>query len=108
MNSRMNHQRPVLLKIAPDLTTMQVDDVIDLAIEIQLDGLIVSNTTISRENLMTPSVKINTISTGGLSGMPLKYRSTELIRYIHIQNRKEKLISSVAEEFSTVQMPGKK
>lgn len=82
-NSNFNIQKPVLLKIAPDLTKDQIDDVIDLALEIKLDGLVASNTTISRENLETSKEKIQAIGAGGLSGLPLKQRSTEIVKYIH-------------------------
>ena len=75
--------KPILLKIAPDLTKEQIDDVIDLALEIKLDGLVVSNTTISRDQLTTPNSRLTTIGAGGLSGLPLKHRSTEIIKYIH-------------------------
>ena len=81
-NSKFENQKPILLKIAPDLTTEQIDDVIDLAIEIKLDGLVASNTTISREALTTPDSKLETIGAGGLSGLPLKKRSTEVVKYI--------------------------
>jgi dihydroorotate dehydrogenase len=76
-------QKPLLLKIAPDLTKEQVDDVIDLAMEIKLDGLVCANTTISRERLTTDASQLTAIGAGGLSGLPLKERSTELVRYIH-------------------------
>ncbi len=75
-------QKPILLKIAPDLTKEQIDDVIDLALEIKLDGLVVSNTTIDRSRLSTPDSRLRTIGAGGLSGWPLKQRSTEMLKYI--------------------------
>ena len=75
--------KPILLKIAPDLTQEQIDDVIDLALEIKLDGLVAANTTISREKLQTTNHKLQTIGAGGLSGLPLKHRSTEIVKYIH-------------------------
>ncbi|MBN8854826.1 MAG: dihydroorotate dehydrogenase (quinone) [Sphingobacteriales bacterium 50-39] len=75
--------RPLLLKIAPDLTVQQIDDVVDLAMEIRLDGLVATNTTISRENLITPTHRLEAIGAGGLSGAPLKERSSEVVRYIH-------------------------
>src|SRR4029077_1902211 len=64
--------KPIFLKIAPDLTEQQIDDVIDLALEIKLDGLVATNTTISREGLTTPDSRLITIGAGGLSGLPLK------------------------------------
>ncbi|MBS1918303.1 MAG: quinone-dependent dihydroorotate dehydrogenase [Bacteroidetes bacterium] len=82
----INHQqqspKPLLLKIAPDLTWQQIDDVISLATEIQLSGLVVSNTTISRENLQISNDELQKIGAGGLSGAPLKTRSTEIVKYI--------------------------
>ncbi|HEY8970352.1 MAG TPA: quinone-dependent dihydroorotate dehydrogenase, partial [Puia sp.] len=69
--------RPLLLKIAPDLTVQQIDDVVDLAMEIRLDGLVATNTTIGRENLITTPARLEAIGAGGLSGAPLKERSTE-------------------------------
>jgi dihydroorotate dehydrogenase len=73
--------KPILLKIAPDLSKEQLNDVIDLALEIQLDGLVATNTTIDREGL-EQNFKIGTRETGGLSGKPLQKRSTEIVRYI--------------------------
>ncbi|WP_144885954.1 quinone-dependent dihydroorotate dehydrogenase [Lacibacter cauensis] len=75
-------EKPILLKIAPDLTQSQLDDVIDLAKEIQLDGLVASNTTISREGLITDAAIVTAIGAGGLSGLPVKQRSTEIVQYI--------------------------
>lgn len=60
----------------------QIDDVIDLALEIKLDGLVATNTTISREGLTTDGSRLTTIGAGGLSGKPVKQRSTEIVRYI--------------------------
>ena len=74
--------KPILLKIAPDLTREQLDDVIDLAIEIKLDGLVASNTTINRNGLKTPDSRLTTFGAGGLSGKPLQKRSTEVVKYI--------------------------
>lgn len=81
-NSKLKHQKPILLKIAPDLTTEQIDDVIDLALQIKLDGIVAANTTISREQLKTQNSKLETIGAGGLSGLPVQKRSTEIVRYI--------------------------
>lgn len=74
--------KPIFLKIAPDLNQQQINDVIDLAMEIKLDGLIATNTTISREGLVH-KLGFGNQEAGGLSGLPLKRRSTEIIRYIH-------------------------
>lgn len=82
INATQINPKPILLKIAPDLTIEQIDDVIDLAVEIKLEGLVATNTTISRKNLQTTNQKLQTIGAGGLSGLPLKQRSTEVVKYI--------------------------
>jgi dihydroorotate dehydrogenase len=82
-NSKYKTQKPILLKIAPDLSLDQIDDVISLAMEIKLDGLVASNTTIDRKNLLSPETVLESIGAGGLSGKPLQKRSTEIIQYIH-------------------------
>jgi dihydroorotate dehydrogenase len=75
--------KPILLKIAPDLTQPQIDDVIDLAMEIKLDGLVATNTTISREGLNQKSeVRSKKVGAGGLSGLPVKEKSTSIVQYI--------------------------
>jgi dihydroorotate dehydrogenase len=74
--------RPLLLKIAPDLSQQQLDDVVDLALSIGLDGLVGTNTTISRDDLITPSARIEAIGAGGLSGAPLRERATEVLGYL--------------------------
>jgi dihydroorotate dehydrogenase len=83
LNQGYTVQKPILLKIAPDLTPTQIDDVIDLAREIRLDGLVATNTTISREGLQTPTEEVAAMGAGGLSGKPVQQRSTELVHYIH-------------------------
>jgi dihydroorotate dehydrogenase len=83
LNQNSALQKPILLKIAPDLTWPQIDNVIDLANEIKLDGLVATNTTISRELLATSYEQIQKIGAGGLSGKPVKNRSTEIVQYIH-------------------------
>ena len=82
-NEELKNKKPILLKIAPDLSQEQLDDVIALALEIKLDGLVASNTTISRDGLTTHNSQLTTIGAGGLSGLPVKARSTEIVKYIH-------------------------
>jgi dihydroorotate dehydrogenase len=74
--------KPILLKIAPDLSFSQIDDVIAIVKESGIDGLVATNTTISREGLLTPNSEIEAIGAGGLSGKILQNRSTEIIQYI--------------------------
>ena len=75
-------QKPILLKIAPDLTNEQLDDIIEIVDEVKIAGVIATNTTISRENLATSNDLLAAYGMGGLSGKPLKSRSTEVIRYL--------------------------
>ena len=75
--------RPLLLKIAPDLTDSQLDDILEIARETQLSGLVATNTTISRANLGTEPGYVASLGAGGLSGKPLRARATEVIRYLH-------------------------
>lgn len=83
LNRAKIRPRPMLLKIAPDLHTEQLDDIIAIALEVQLDGIVATNTTLSRERLATPAPRVTQCGAGGLSGKPLKDRSTEIIRYLH-------------------------
>lgn len=83
INKSKNIQRPLLLKISPDLSQNELDDIIDLAIEINLDGLVAANTTISRKNLITPEKEIEKIGSGGLSGRPLNVESNRITAYIN-------------------------
>jgi dihydroorotate dehydrogenase len=82
-----NRQRPVakpiLLKIAPDLTNGQLDDVIGIVAKTRIAGIIATNTTISRANLATDVAQVAEMGAGGVSGRPLRERSTEVIRYLH-------------------------
>jgi dihydroorotate dehydrogenase len=77
-------QKPILLKIAPDLTDSQLLDIIDIVKETKIAGVIATNTTLSREGLHSE----NKIETGGMSGKPLKNRSTEVIRFLSEKSNK--------------------
>ena len=81
-NSEKKDPKPILLKIAPDLTEEQLLDIIDIVSETGIDGVIATNTTISRDDLQTDSSRVSNIGAGGLSGKPLKDRSTEVIRFL--------------------------
>ena len=74
--------KAVLLKIAPDLNESQLNDVVEILLETKTDGVIATNTTISREGLSTPSTQVTAIGNGGLSGKPLTARSTEVISFL--------------------------
>jgi dihydroorotate dehydrogenase len=77
-NRTKSHPKPILLKIAPDLTDAQLMDIIDIVKETGIAGVIATNTTISREGLHSE----NKIERGGLSGKPVRERSTEVIRFL--------------------------
>jgi dihydroorotate dehydrogenase len=74
--------KPVLLKIAPDLTNEQLNDIVEILKATNTDGIIATNTTISRDGLVTPKEEITRIANGGLSGAPLRTRATGVIRYL--------------------------
>ncbi len=82
MNQATGSPKPLLLKIAPDLTNSQLDDIIAITKEVKLSGLIATNTTISREGLKADKAKVEMIGAGGLSGKPVRKRSTEVVKYL--------------------------
>jgi dihydroorotate dehydrogenase len=74
--------KPILLKISPDLNNQQLDEIIEVVISTRIDGIIATNTTLSRENLQSGKTIIENAGAGGLSGRPVNKRSTEIIRYL--------------------------
>lgn len=78
-----NQYRPILLKISPDLSIPQIDDMISVLVESGLDGIVATNTTTHRDGLQTDPEIVASIGKGGLSGAPLTKRSIEVVRYIH-------------------------
>ncbi len=88
LNSKKKNPKPILLKIAPDLTNEQLDDIIDIVNQTKIDGVIATNTTISREGLKTQSSKLEAIGAGGLSGKPLTKRATEVVMYLNTKSNK--------------------
>jgi dihydroorotate dehydrogenase len=83
INQQKTNPKPILLKIAPDLSNEQLDDIIEIIFETKLDGIVATNTTLSRDNLVTEKTKVDMIGAGGLSGKPLTKKSTEIIKYLH-------------------------
>lgn len=83
INQGMAKPKPILLKIAPDLTEGQLEEICSMSVDMQLSGLVATNTTISREGLLTQRKEIEAIGAGGLSGKPVQQRSTEVLRYLH-------------------------
>ena len=84
-NQKRRNQKPILLKIAPDLTDTQLLDIIDIVSEAKIDGVIATNTTIARNGLQSDSAIC--AETGGLSGKPLSSRSTDVIRFLHTKSK---------------------
>ncbi len=83
LNGEKETPKPVLLKIAPDLSNTQLDDILEIVEQNKLAGIIATNTTISRDELKASPETISSIGAGGLSGKPVTKRSTEVISYIH-------------------------
>lgn len=88
-------KKPILLKISPDLNFKQIDETIAIVKSTGIDGIVATNTTISREKLKTSSAIVEKIGKGGLSGLPIRDRSTEIIRYIREKAGKEMPIIGV-------------
>ena len=86
LNKEMGTPKPLLLKIAPDLTDSQLDDIIDIVGLTGIQGLVATNTTIDRSGLTTEKAQVEAIGAGGVSGMPVQKRATEVIKYIHAKS----------------------
>ena len=88
LNAAKERRKPILLKIAPDLTDAHLDDIIVIVQDSKIDGVIATNTTIDRSKLTTAHKQVEAIGNGGLSGQPVKARSTEVIRYLSEKSKK--------------------
>jgi dihydroorotate dehydrogenase len=86
LNQAKEKTKPILLKIAPDLNQSQLDDIIEIVTETKIDGIVATNTTVSRDGLSYTDEQIKKVGAGGMSGQPLRDRSTEVIRYIHTKS----------------------
>ena len=86
-NLKKSSPKPILLKISPDLNHHQLDDILEIVRSGTIDGIIACNTTIAREGLSTASQKIESIGNGGLSGNPVREKSTQVIRYLHTKSK---------------------
>lgn len=95
LNQQKETPKPILLKIAPDLTDGQLDDIVDIVSDTKIQGIIATNTTISRAKLKTSEQELKQIGAGGLSGQPVKGRATEVIRYARQKLPKEAVIIGV-------------
>ncbi len=94
--ARGGSPKPLLIKIAPDLTWPEIDDILDLALEFVIAGIIATNTTLERPHLHSSYQN----EAGGLSGQPLRQRSTEIIRHIHQHTDNKLLIIGVGGVFT--------
>ncbi|MFN0213025.1 MAG: quinone-dependent dihydroorotate dehydrogenase [Saprospiraceae bacterium] len=94
-NRAQKSPKPILLKIAPDLTDNQLDDIADIVRDTDLAGVIATNTTISRAGLKTSETQITSIGMGGLSGAPVRERASEVIRYLRAKLGKDVVIMGV-------------
>lgn len=81
-NAGLPHPRPLLLKIAPDLTEGELDDIVEIALATELAGLIATNTTVAREPLVTDAAEVAALGSGGLSGAPVRARATAVVRHL--------------------------
>ncbi|NIK92590.1 quinone-dependent dihydroorotate dehydrogenase [Mangrovimonas sp. CR14] len=81
-NTSFSQQKPILLKIAPDLNEFQLDEIIEIMAQTKLDGVIASNTSVDRSGLTTSTERLQEIGNGGLSGQPIKEKSTQTIKYL--------------------------
>jgi dihydroorotate dehydrogenase len=86
LREKREKKKPVLLKISPDLNEQQLDETLEIVERLQLDGIVATNTTVSREGLLTPAEEISAIGNGGMSGAPITARSLEVVRYIHLKS----------------------
>ncbi|WP_242206055.1 quinone-dependent dihydroorotate dehydrogenase [Aestuariivivens insulae] len=87
-NSNFEKQKPILLKIAPDLNNGQLDEIIELVTSTKLDGVIASNTSTDRTGLKASKAQLEAIGNGGLSGQPIKAKSTQVIQYLSEKSNK--------------------
>ena len=94
-NQSTSQPRPILLKIAPDLSDGQLRDIAEIVMELGLDGIIATNTTISRDGLQSSVATVNSIGNGGLSGAPLTERSREVVKIMRSLLGKEVVIIGV-------------
>ena len=87
-NKTFDKQKPIVLKIAPDLNNNQLDEIIDLVKSTNLDGVIASNTSTDRSGLKASKETLEAIGNGGLSGQPVKEKSTQVIKYLSEKSNK--------------------
>lgn len=88
LNKKEKIQKPILLKIAPDLNNQQLDEIVDLVAETNIDGVIASNTSVDRKGLKASEEQLEKIGNGGVSGKPIREKSTATIKYLADKSNK--------------------
>ena len=88
LNSTFEVSKPILLKISPDLNNAQLDEIIELVKTTKIEGVIASNTSVSRENLKVDAITLKSIGNGGVSGQPISSKSTQVIKYLSDNSQK--------------------
>lgn len=88
LNNKESAQKPIVLKIAPDLNHQQLDEIIEVIAETNIDGVIAANTSVNREGLQATNEQLEAIGNGGLSGKPITERSTRVIQYLSDKSNK--------------------
>ena len=99
-NRSLENPKPIFLKISPDLSETQLDDIVEIVENTGISGVIATNTTISRDDLKSEKAQISEAGQGGLSGAPLKKKSTEIIRYLSTKSQRKFAIIGVGGIFS--------
>lgn len=100
-NNLKAKRKPILLKIAPDLTNEQLDDIVQIVADTKIDGIIAANTTIDRSKLQTGVAEVEDVGAGGLSGKPVRNRSTEVVKYLSEKSNKAFPIVAVGGIYTT-------
>ena len=95
INRNNNVDKPILLKVSPELNKSQMDEIIEIIEESEIEGLVTANTSSLRENLSTSQAKLLHIGSGGLSGLPIKDKSTQMIKYFRAQSKNKFTIIAV-------------
>ena len=93
--THLKSPKPILLKISPDLTQEAITDIVDLVNSLKIDGIITSNTTLSRDNLETSPTEIESIGNGGLSGAPVKDKADQMLTWVNAELKSDKIIVAV-------------
>ncbi len=83
VRTELKSEKPILLKLSPDLNDQQLDETLAIVKRLKVDGIVATNTTVSREGLRTPAERIEEIGNGGLSGSPITERSLAMVKAIH-------------------------